>query len=327
MFYPLPPLNALRAFEAAARHQSFTKAAKELGVTQTAISRHVRVLERKLGTAMFVRSASALEMTDHGRLLARKLSSAFHLIAAGVDELKGQKGRRVLNISAQPNFAIRWLIPRLTSFRARHPDIDVHLTTSHRRPEFPAEGADIAIRLGRHWTGVVADHLFDADLFPVCSPNLLADGKGPRVPADLALHTLLHVSTSSHDWKLWLDAAGVPAFTWQAGLHFDSYVLALQAAVEGLGIAIGRRVFVEDDLTNGRLVQPFDLTVAVDEAWYLICPDAVALRTEVKAFRAWIGEAAKKPNVHGDRVPRKSRPTAPPPLQREDPNRGERRVK
>jgi len=294
----LPPLNALRAFEAAARHESFTKAAAELGVTQTAISRHVRTLEQQLGTALFVRYASALEMTDDGRLLARKLSSAFDLIATGIGELKGQKRRHVLKISAQPNFAIRWLIPRLGSFRARHPNIDVHLTTSHRRPEFPAEGADVAIRLGHHWTGVIADRLFDADLFPVCSPRLMTEGPPLREPADLARHTLLHVSTSPNDWKLWLDAAGAPVVAWEAGPRFDSYALALQAAVEGLGVAIGRRVFVEDDLATGRLVQPFDLAVSVDEAWFLICPEAVAMRPEVKAFRAWITEEAGKTNGH-----------------------------
>lgn len=302
----LPPLNALRAFEAAARHESFTKAAAELGVTQTAISRHVRTLEQLLGTALFVRYASALEMTDDGRLLARKVSSALDLIAGGVDELKGQKRRHVLKISAQPNFAIRWLIPRLAAFRARHPNIDVHLTTSHRRPEFPAEGADVAIRLGHHWTGVVADRLFDADLFPVCSPDLAAR---LRAPADLARQTLLHVSTSPNDWKLWLDAARVLPFAWEAGPRFDSYALALQAAVEGLGVAIGRRVFVEDDLAEGRLVQPFDLTVAVDEAWFLICPEAVAVRPEVKAFRAWIAEEAQRGRSHGNSGSRRFKTT------------------
>lgn len=295
----LPPLNALRAFEAAARHESFTKAAAELGVTQTAISRHVRTLEQLLGTALFVRYVNALEMTDDGRLLARKASSALDLIANGVDELKGQKRPHVLKISAQPNFAIRWLIPRLASFRVCHPNIDVHLTTSHRRPEFPADGADVAIRVGHHWTGVVSDRLFEADLFPVCSPKLIVGGTPLRVAADLARHTLLHVSTSSDDWKLWLDAAKAPLFAWDSGPRFDSYALALQAAVEGLGVAIGRRVFVEDDLAEGRLVRPFDLSVAVDEAWFLICPEAVAARPEVKAFRIWIAEEARKLNAHG----------------------------
>ncbi|MGE0724298.1 MAG: transcriptional regulator GcvA [Alphaproteobacteria bacterium] len=293
MVRSLPPLNGLRAFEAAARLESFTKAAAELGVTQTAISRHVRTLEQALGTALFVRYASGIELTDDGRLLVRKVSSALDLISAAVAELGGQKRRRVLKISAQPNFAIRWLIPRLASFRARHPEIDVHVTTSHRLAEFPADGADVAIRLGRHWTGVVADRLFEADLFPVCSPGLVRGGPPLRMPADLARHTLLHVSTSPRDWRIWLDAAGVGAIEWEAGPRFDSYALALQAAVEGIGVAIGRRAFVEEDLAEGRLVQPFALTVPVDEAWFLICPRAVAPRREVRAFRAWIAEAAR----------------------------------
>ena len=293
MVRSLPPLNGLRAFEAAARHESFTKAATELGVTQTAISRHVRTLEQALGTALFVRYASGIELTDDGRLLVRKVSSALDLITTAVAELGGQKRRHVLKISAQPNFAIRWLIPRLASFRARHPDIDVHVTTGHRLAEFPADGADVAIRLGRHWTGVIADRLFEADLFPVCSPALLRGGPPLRAPADLARHTLLHVSTSPRDWRIWLDAAGVGEMAWEAGPRFDSYALALQAAVEGIGIAIGRRAFVEEDLADGRLLQPFPLSVAVDEAWYLICPRAVAPRREVRVFRAWIAEAAR----------------------------------
>lgn len=288
----LPPLNALRAFEAAARHESFTKAAEEFGITQTAVSRHVRVLEQHLRKALFLRHASGLELTGDGRLLYQTLSSALDSISLGVGEIRGLKARRVVHISVQPNFAMRWLIPHLPSFFSRHPSVDVHVTSSHRHAEFPSDGTDVAIRLGRRWTGVRAERLFGADLFPVCSPRLITRERPLGSPADLARHTLLHVSTSPGDWKVWLDAAGQSSFPWSTGSRFDSYALTLQAAVEGLGVAIGRRAFVEHDLASGRLVQPFALTVAVDEAWFLIFPDAVASRPEIKAFRSWIVEEA-----------------------------------
>jgi LysR family glycine cleavage system transcriptional activator len=292
MARPAMPMNALRAFEAAARLRSLTRAAAELCVTQTAVSRHVRVLEQGIGKALFVRHASAVELTEQGRILLEALTSSFDRIAAGLDAIKGERDRRVLRISAQPNFAMRWLIPHLASFRSRHPAIDIEVVTSHRAIEFPPDGIDVAIRLGRHWTGVRAERLFGSDLFPVCSPRLLTANRPLAVPADLRHHTMLHVSTAPTDWKIWLDAARLATFPWTAGSRFDSYALALQAAVEGLGVAMGRRVFVERDLAAGRLVQPFALSVAIDEAWFLIYPDAVASRPEIRAFRSWILEEA-----------------------------------
>lgn len=281
-------MNALRAFEAAARLRSFTRAAAELCVTQTAVSRHVRVLEQHVGKALFVRSANGIELTEHGRILVAALSASLDAIAAGLDAIQGDRGRRAVRISAQPNFAMRWLIPHLASFRSLHPRVDVEVITSHRGTQFPVEGADVAIRLGRHWTGVRAERLFGADLVPVCSPRLMSRDRPLAVPDDLRHHTLLHVTTAPTDWKIWLDAAGLPSFTWTGGSRFDSYALALQAAVEGLGVAIGRRVFVERDLAAGRLVQPFALSVALDEAWFLLYPNAVASRPEIRAFRSWI---------------------------------------
>jgi LysR family glycine cleavage system transcriptional activator len=288
MTRPAMPMNALRAFEAAARLRSLTRAAAELCVTQTAISRHVRVLEQNIGKALFVRHASAVELTEQGRILLEALSASFDRIAAGLEAIKGERERRAMRISAQPNFALRWLIPHLASFRALHPTVDIEVVTSHRATEFPPDGVDVAIRLGRRWTGVRAERLFGADLFPVCSPRLLTADRPLAVPADLRHHTMLHVSTAPTDWKIWLEAAGLTTFPWTAGSRFDSYALALQAAVEGLGVAMGRRVFVERDLAAGRLVQPFGLHVAIDEAWFLIYPDAVASRPEIRAFRNWI---------------------------------------
>lgn len=286
------PMNALRAFEAAARLGSLTRAAAELCVTQTAVSRHVRVLEQHVGKALFVRSANGIELTEHGRILVAALSTSLDAIAAGLDAIRGDRARRAVRISAQPNFAMRWLIPHLSSFRSSHPDVDVEVITSHRGTQFPADGADVAIRLGRHWTGVRAERLFGADLVPVCSPRLMSRERPLAVPADLRHHTLLHVTTAPTDWKIWLDAAGMPSFAWSGGSRFDSYALALQAAVEGLGVAIGRRVFVERDLAAGRLVQPFTLSVALDEAWFLLYPSAVASRAEIRAFRSWILQEA-----------------------------------
>lgn len=292
MARPAMPMNALRAFEAAARLRSLTRAAAELCVTQTAVSRHVRVLEQHVGKALFVRNANGIELTEHGRILVAALSASLDAIAAGLEAVRGEQGRRAVRISAQPNFAMRWLIPHLASFRSLHPQVDVEVVTSHRGTQFPAEGADVAIRLGRHWTGVRAERLFGADLVPVCSPRLMTRDRPLAVPADLRHHTLLHVSTAPTDWKIWLDAAGLTTFPWTGGSRFDSYALALQAAVEGLGVAIGRRVFVERDLAAGRLVQPFGPSVALDEAWFLLYPSAVASRPEIRAFRSWILEEA-----------------------------------
>jgi LysR family transcriptional regulator, glycine cleavage system transcriptional activator len=282
----LPPLNALRAFEAAARHLNFTRAAEELGVTQTAVSHHVKLLEERLGFRLFRRLNNALILTEKGEAYLPGIREAFDLLLETTQTLCGGDEIRTLSISVLPNFALRWLIPRLRDFQVRHPQLDVRIFTSYRETDFLREDVDVAIRLGDDWPGLNCDYLFSSEIFPVCSAALLTD-RPLRSAADLAAHTLLHVFTSPDDWSLWLTAAGAPEIPTNRGPKFDSYALALEAAVHGCGIAMGRTAFVQADLEARRLVAPFPLRLRRSQAWYFLWPKGhVSPKTTL--FRAWI---------------------------------------
>ena len=286
---PLPSLNGLRAFEAAARHMSFTRAAAELNVTQTAISHQIRRLEEQLGTKLFIRRNRALSLTREAREYLPSIRSAFEDLRQATARLRRPEREGVLTVSTTASLATKWLVSRVAAFQDAHPGIAVRISTSAHLVDFQREEVDVAVRYGRgHWPGLRAEWLMAERLFPVCSPALLA-AKPLREPTDLADHTLLHTSVSREDWQLWLTAAGLPlSIAARRGLTFDQGFMAVQAAVEGLGVALGRTRLVEADLAAGRLVAPFDIALPQDAGYYVVSPVATAESAKVALFRRWL---------------------------------------
>jgi LysR family glycine cleavage system transcriptional activator len=292
----LPSLNGLRAFEAAARHLSFTLAASELNVTQTAISHQIRRLEEELGIRLFVRRNRALALTAEAKDYLPGVRAAFNDLRLATDRLLRRDDDHVLTVSTLASLAAKWLLPRLSTFQESHPGIDVRITTSTNLVDFRAGDVDAAIRYGRgHWRGLRADWLIADELFPVCSPALLKGDKPLRCPKDLAHHTLLHSSGGfDDDWRLWLTAAGLPAdISKQPGLSFDLIFLTVQAAIDGSGIAMGRTSYVQDDIAKGRLVVPFKIALPADAGFYLVSPENKADPPKLAAFRQWLKASAQ----------------------------------
>ena len=287
----LPSLNGLRAFEAAARHLSFTNAATELNVTQTAISHQIRRLEEELGIRLFVRQNRALALTPQAKDYLPGVRAAFNDLRLATDRLLRKDNDHVLTVSTLASLAAKWLLPRLSAFQEAHPGIDVRITTSTALVDFRSGDVDAAIRYGRgHWPGVRADWLTADELFPVCSPALLTGNRPLRSPQDLADHTLLHTSgVYDDDWRLWLTAAGLPAdISKLPGLTFDLILMTVQAALDGIGVAMGRTSYVEADIAKGRLVVPFKITLPTDAGFYLVSPEGRTDTPKLAAFRQWL---------------------------------------
>ncbi len=285
----LPPLNALRAFEAAARHQSFTRAAEELNVTQTAVSHQIRTLEERLGLKLFDRRGRALQLTEAAQNYLPSVRSAFDELHDATERLVRRDGDATLTVSTLTSFAAKWLIPRLGGFQDRHPEISIRIATSMVSVDFDRDDIDVAIRYGRgDWPGLRVDRLVREDIFPVCSPKLVAGPNPLRRPDELASHTLLHVVGFLEDWRVWLTAANVDGVDPSSGLRFDLMMNALQAAIDGLGVALGRSALVEGDLAAGRLIAPFDISLPIEAAYYVVAPEQSADRPNIKAFREWL---------------------------------------
>ena len=288
----LPSLNGLRAFEAAARHMSFTRAAAELNVTQTAISHQIRRLEDQLGIPLFVRRNRALTLTREAEDYLPSIRSAFEDLRRATDRLRRPENEAVLTVSTTASLATKWLVTRVAAFQDANPGIEVRMTTSSHLVDFQREAVDMAVRYGRGiWPGLRADWLMAEDLYPVCSP-LLAPTL--RRPEDLARQTLLHTTVSREDWQLWLTAAGLPvSIAKQRGLMFDQPFMATQAAIDGLGVALGVRHLVENDIAAGRLVAPFDLVLPSDAGYYVVAPESVADTPRIAKFRDWLLKSAQ----------------------------------
>lgn len=292
----LPSLNGLRAFEAAARHLSFTLAAAELNVTQTAISHQIRRLEEELGIRLFVRQNRALTLTPEARDYLPGVRAAFNDLRLATDRLLRKDDDKVLTVSTLASLAAKWLLPRLTDFQESHPGIDVRITTSTSLVDFQRDNVDAAIRYGRgQWPGLRADWLMADELFPVCSPSLLRGDKPLRQPEDLKGYPLLHTSNAnSDDWRLWLTAAGLPAdIARQPGITFDMIFMTIQAAIDGIGVAMGRTSYVQDDIAKGRLVVPFKIALPADAGFYLVSPEGRRRAPKLVAFRDWMIAAAQ----------------------------------
>jgi LysR family glycine cleavage system transcriptional activator len=294
----LPPLNALRAFSAAARHLSFTRAAQELHVTQTAVSHQMRILEQHLGLPLFVRLPRRLTLTPEGQAYARELGHVFERVAQATAALRADPGREQLSLTTTQSVAARWLTPRLGRFIAGHPDTDLRLIATERFVDFAREPVDVGIRFGYgRYAGLRSEKVMDDELFPVCSPALLgggsarAAGRRTRRALDLRRCVLLH-DDSADGWRRWLRAsagvgigAGVDV---GRGHTFTDANLTLQAAADGHGVALGRRVLVARDLASGLLVRPFAQSVPCEQAYYLVTSEHAADQPKVRRFRAWL---------------------------------------
>ncbi len=285
----LPPINALYAFEAAARHLSISRAAEELNVTPSAVSHRIRGLEARLGIALFLRSRRQLMLSDAGQRLYPGIRDGFGRIAAALADLDGLQRRGVLTVSMLSTFAGRWFIPRLPRFQRAHPDIEVHISTTMRPVSFERDGVDVAIRYGGgDWPGLQADRLLGEEITPVCHPALI-DGDPPlRDPADLAHHTLLHSEARPEDWAVWLKIQGHEGLKPAQTVTFDTTNFALEAAQQGAGVAIAAMEFVADALADRRLAVPFGHPVKQDQAYYFVCPADWADRPKIAALRTWL---------------------------------------
>jgi LysR family glycine cleavage system transcriptional activator len=290
----LPPLSTLRSFEAAARLLSFSKAADELHVTHGAVSRAIRHLEDHLGVALFQRKTRAVALTPTGATYAASVRDTLDRLAAATAAIADRRMAGALNVSTLDSFTSKWLLPRLYRFRAKYPDIDIRLSTSPRLADFINDGVDIAVRYGRgRYAGLVADLLFKEEVVPVSSPALLEGPHPLRTPADLKYHTLIH-DDYDIDWGMWLRTAGVEGIDAHRGPRFESSMHAVQAAVQGEGVVLGRSALVADDLKAGRLVKPFTLSLPADLAYYIVYPAQAAERPKVRAFRDWLLEEARQ---------------------------------
>jgi len=290
----LPPLNALKAFEAAARHESFTRAAEELCVTQGAVSHQVKALEAELGLKLFNREPRRLVITAVGREYLVVVRDALDQIAAGTDRLLQRQSSGILTVSMSPNFASKWLVHRLGRFAEAHPEIDLRVSATLHHVDFAREDVDLAVRHGDGTApGLDITRLCTEELFPVCSPKLLRGRHALRRPADLAHSVLLHLE-NRRDWSKWLDAAGAPDADLSRGPVLNQASLVIDAAVDGQGVALARTGLAAQDLISGRLVRPFALALAVSYAYWIVSPKATAKLPKIVTFRNWLlAEAAE----------------------------------
>jgi len=290
----LPPLSALRAFEAAARHMSFSKAADELHVTPAAVSHQIHALEEDLGVRLFNRMNRSIELTASARVLLPGLTEAFAGIQSSVRRLRAHNDTGTLTVTASPSLAAKWLVLRLHRFQEQHPEVDVRISATDAIVDLAKGDFDIAIRYGAgRYSGLEVELLLKNEVFPACSPQLLTNGPPLRTPADLPAHALIHDQAVERDplvptWSMWLKAAGVtnvPAIT---GLSFNNMHLALDAAISGHGVVLAQSTIAAADLAAGRLVRLFSLALPDQFAFYIVTAPGALERLKVRAFRDWL---------------------------------------
>ncbi|MEM9170734.1 MAG: transcriptional regulator GcvA [Pseudomonadota bacterium] len=294
-----PPLNALRVFEAAARHLSFTKAAEELNVTPGAVSQQIKALEAYAGAPLFRREKRALLLTDAAQASLPVLRDAFDRIGEAAKVLTARRDALRLKVSVAPSLAAKWLVPRLDAFHAAAPEYDVWLSADMDVVDFAVDDVDLAIRYGSgDYPGLAVERLMSETIVPVCSPALLDGPHGLRRPADLARQALLHDASPDKDdsipnWSMWLKAAGVDGVDGRRGLKFNQSSLVIEAAVAGKGVALAKAALALADLEAGRLIVPFDLTTPSSFAYYVVHPPAKARAPAVCAFKDWLHAQAE----------------------------------
>jgi len=290
----LPPLSALRAFEAAARHMSFSKAATELHVTPAAISHQIHALEEDLGIRLFHRMNRSIELTASAKVLLPGLTEAFAGIQSSVRRLRAHNDTGTLTVTASPSIAAKWLVLRLHRFQEQHAEVDVRISATDEVADLTRGDFDIAIRYGAgDYPGLDVELLFTNEVFPACSPHLFTTGPPLRTPDDLALHNLIHDQAVERDplaptWPMWLKAAGVKNVPATAGLSFSNMYLALDAAIAGHGVVLAQSTIAAADLAAGRLVRLFTLALPDQFAYYIVTAPGALERPKVRAFRDWL---------------------------------------
>lgn len=301
----LPPLNGLRAFEAAARHLSFSRAAEELFVTPAAISHQIKGLEDYLGVSLFRRMPRAVMLTEAAQQILPLVSEGFDKLAQAAAVLKESEATGVLTVTSAPTFAQKWLLEHLDDFAATHPDINVRLDARLDTADFERDGVDIGIRLGAgKYPGMRVDQLFDEQVVPVCHPKYLEGANALKRPEDLKHHTLLHVDWGNinapfPDWHMWLTSVGVDDVDYTRGPVFTVEGMAIAAAVRGTGIALASTYAIQDELANGQLMVPFDRRLTSEISYWVVAPERSADQPKVKAFREWILKHAQETGLTG----------------------------
>lgn len=285
----LPPLNPLRVFESAARHLSFTEAARELHITQGAVSHQIKVLENWLGFELFERGARRPRLTHGGEIYAAALGSAFAEIVRATQTLVSTGSRKVLTVRGHTTMFVRWLIPLLPAFQSDHPDINVRLTASVEGVDFTRDDADVGIIYGDGpWEGLRNDPLFSDELTPVMAPELAARLPSPCTTEALLELPLLHSNRRPAHWPDWIRAAGATRKPAVGDIYYEDLSVIYQCATEGLGVALGQLRYVEKDLAEGRLVAPHPLVLRRTRGYHLVCPEARADDGKIACFRDWL---------------------------------------
>ena len=283
----LPPLNGVKAFEAAARSESFTRAAKELNVTQGAISHQVKALETTLGLKLFHRERQRLILTEAGRDYLTVVRDALDQIAAGTERLLQRQQSGVLTVSTSPDFAAKWLLNRLGRFAEKHPGVDLRVSATTHYVDFARDDVDVAIRHGDgNWPGLDVERLYSERLFPVCSPKLVTGRNRIRKAADLLKFPLLRLEDAKN-WTRLFEAAGVKADV-GPGPVLNRASMLIDAAIDGQGIALARTALAAWDLVNGRLVRPIDVSLRMANTYWFVCPKVASKAQKVAAFRNWV---------------------------------------
>jgi LysR family glycine cleavage system transcriptional activator len=296
-----PGLRSLRAFDAAARNLSFTKAADELHVTPAAISHQIRELEEQIGASLFARTSRSMRLTREGQILREAAAEALETIGRSLQRIRKLKNQKQIKVSATPSLGAKWLVPRLDRFMAEVPGAEVRLDVSSALTDFDRDDVDVAIRFGQgNYPGLRVDLLFLDTVFPVCSPKLMEGAKPIRKPRDLLQHPLIHLDWDAQglpwpNWRMWMQAAGVHDYEEVGGLRFRQTSFAIEAAIDGQGVALGDSNLVADDIAAGRLIKPFELSLRAPPqfSYYIISPEETADTPMVRAFREWaLKEAA-----------------------------------
>lgn len=283
----LPPLNALKAFEAAARNESFTRAADELCVTQGAVSQQVKALEAAVGVTLFSRERQRLVITQAGREYLAVIRDALDRIAMGTERLVRSRGAGVLTVSTSPDFAAKWLVNRLGRFAESHPEIDLRISATMHQVDFVREDVDLAVRHGDgKWPGLDVVRLCSERLFPVCSPKLVSGSQRIATASDLLKFPLLRLDDSTA-WMRWFEAAGVTNPVVR-GPTLDRASMLIDAAVDGQGIALARTALAAWDILNGRLIKPIDVSLRMANTYWIVCPKAAANTSRIATFRKWL---------------------------------------
>ncbi|MCZ4282778.1 transcriptional regulator GcvA [Kiloniella laminariae] len=296
MYRYVPSLTALRTFESSARHMSFTKAAEELNVTQSAVSRQIRQLEDELGIRLFERVRQRLVLTEAGASYVEEVRSGLnHLKAATLNLLAYQGVGGELLLACLPTFGSRWLIPRLGRFTSQHPEINVNLITRIEAFNFDSENIDAAIHFGdANWPGAITDKLMGEEMIPVCNPTLMERGQGLHTPNDLRHHTLLQLRSRPYAWQEWLKGADAQDINPAAGPKFEQFHMIINAALSGLGIALLPAFLIREELSKGLLIQPFEHSIRGKNAYYLVYPEKKRGLPRLQTFRRWLLREASK---------------------------------